>query len=77
MVAELVLILLLTERLVDGLSFVHSVVYSAHKQAHNQYSENRDLSLSSNREHIRYEVRSNIFGWILNGMAETRLEKVW
>src|SRR6185437_14234125 len=38
-VAELVLVLLLTVRLVDGLSFVHSVVYSAHKQAHNQYTE--------------------------------------
>ena len=36
-VAELVL--LLTVRLVDGLSFVHSVVYSAHKQTHNQYTE--------------------------------------
>ena len=30
-VAELVLVLLLTVRLVDGFSFVHSVVYSAHK----------------------------------------------
>ena len=33
-VAELVLVLLLTVWLVDGLSFVHSVVYSTHKQAH-------------------------------------------
>ena len=31
-VAELVLVLLLTVRLVDGLSFVHSVVYSAHNK---------------------------------------------
>jgi hypothetical protein len=61
-VAERVLIHLLTALLVDGLSFIHYVVYRAHKQAHNQYSENRDLSLSSNREHIRYGVRSNIFG---------------
>ena len=38
-VAERVLVLLLTVLLVDGLSFVHSVVYSAHKQAHNQYTE--------------------------------------
>ena len=62
-VAELVLVLLLTERLVGGLSFVHSVVYSAHKQTHNQNTENKDLSLSSNREYLRYGVRSNIF-WV-------------
>ena len=35
-VAELVLVLLLTELLVDGLSFVHSAVYSTHNQASNQ-----------------------------------------
>ena len=35
-VAELVLVLLLTVLLVGGLSFVHSVVYSTHKQALNQ-----------------------------------------
>ena len=38
-VVEWVLVHLLTVLLVDGLSFVHSVVYSAHKQAHNQYTE--------------------------------------
>ena len=68
-VAERFLILLLTVLLVDGLSFVHSVVYSAHKQAPNQYTGNKDLSLSSNWEHIRYGVRSNIFEWFPNGMA--------
>ena len=52
-VAELVLVLLLTERLVDGLSFVHSVVFSAHKQASNQY---KDLSLSLKRGHMKYRV---------------------
>jgi hypothetical protein len=31
-VAELVLVLLLTVLLVDGLSFVHSVIYDANKQ---------------------------------------------
>ena len=72
-VVERVLVHLLTVLLVDGLSFVHSVVYSAHKQAHNQYSENKDLSLSSNREHIRYGVRTNIFGRFPNGMVETKL----
>ena len=60
-VAERVLILLLTVLLVDGLSFVYSVVYSVNKQAHNQNSENKDLSLSSNRKHIKYGDRSNIF----------------
>ena len=71
-VAELVLVLLLTVRLVDGFSFVHSVVYSAHKQALNQ---NKDLSLSSNRKHIKYRVRSIIFEWFSNGMAKTWLGK--
>ena len=49
-VAERVLVHLLTVLLVDRLSFVHSEVYSAHKQAHNQYIENKDQSLSSNRK---------------------------
>ena len=52
-VVELVLVLLLTARLVDGFSFVHSVVYSAHKQAHNQ---NKDLSSGSKREHMKYRA---------------------
>ena len=76
-VAEWVLVLLLTVLLVDGLSFVHSVVYDANKQAHNQDTEIKDLSLSSNREHIRYGDRSDIFEWFPNGMAETRLSEVW
>ena len=71
-VTEWVLVLLLTVLLVDGLSFVHSVVYSAHKQAPNQFTGNKDLSLSSNREHIRYGVRSNIFEWFPNGIV-----KIW
>ena len=69
-IAELVLVLLLTVLLAGGLSFVHSVVYSARKQASSQY---KDLSLSSNRKHIKYGVRSNIFEWFSNGMAETKL----
>jgi hypothetical protein len=63
--------------LVDRLSFVHPVVYSAHKPAHNQNTENKDLSLSSNWEHMRYGAWSNIFGWFLNGTAETILEMTW
>ena len=35
-VMELVLIPLLTILLVSGLSFVHTVIYDANKQAHNQ-----------------------------------------
>ena len=76
-VAELVLVLLLTVRLVDGFSFVHSVVYSVHKQAHNQYSENKGLALSSNRKHIKYRARSGIFGCSSNGMVKTILRETW
>ena len=72
-VAEWVLVLLLTVLLVDGLSFVHSVVYRAHKQAPNQDTELKDLSLCSKRKPIKYGVRSNIFEWFSNGMAETKL----
>ena len=74
---ERVLVHLLTVLLIDGLSFVHSVVYSAQKQAHNQYTEDKDLSLSSNREDIRYRVRSNIFRWFPNDMAKNILEMAW
>ena len=38
-VTELVLVLLLTVLLADGLSFVHAVIYDANKQAHNQDTE--------------------------------------
>ena len=34
-VVEWVLVHLLTVMLVDGLSFIHFVIYDAHKQAHN------------------------------------------
>ena len=76
-VAELVLVLLLTVLLVDGLSFVHSVVYDANKQAHNQDIEIKVLSLSSNREHIKYGAWSKVFEWIPNGRAETELRDTW
>src|SRR6185436_6083102 len=52
-VAERALVHLLTSLLVNGFTFVHSVVYSAHKQAHNQ---NKDLSSSSKREHMKYRA---------------------
>ena len=73
-VAELVLVLLLTVLLADELSFVHSKVYSTHKQASNQH---KDLSLSSIREHIKYGDRSGIFEWFLNGKAKTWLSEAW
>jgi len=38
-VAELVLVRLLAVLLVDGFSLVHTVIYDAHKQAHNQEKE--------------------------------------
>ena len=72
-VAERVLVHLLTALLVNGFSFAHSVVYSAHKPAHNQNTENKDLSLSSNRELIRYGAWSNIFGCVPNDMVKTML----
>ena len=49
-VAELVLVYLLAVLLIDGLSLVHTVIYDAHKQAHNQEKEIKILSLSSNRK---------------------------
>ena len=46
-VVELVLVHWLAVLLVNGLSFVHTVVYDAYKQAHNQEKEIKSLSLSS------------------------------
>ena len=58
-VTELVLVHLL---LVDGLPLVHTMIYDVYKQTHNQEKEIKVLSLSSNREQLRYGDRSNIFG---------------
>jgi hypothetical protein len=71
---ELILVPLLAVLLASGLSFVHSSVYSTHNQASNQ---NKDSSLSSNREHIKYRDRSGIFEWFLNCKAETKLRDTW
>ena len=49
-VAELVLVRLLAVLLVDGLSLVHTVIYDAYKQTHNQEKGIRVLSLSSNQK---------------------------
>ena len=72
-VAELVLVRLLAVLLVEGLSFVHTVIYDAFKQAHNQEKEMKALSLSSNRKQLRYGDRSNIFWRFPNGMDKTIL----
>ena len=76
-IMELVLVHLLVVLLVDGFSLVHTVIYDAHKQSHNQEKEIKVLSLSSNRKQLRYGDRSNIFGWVSNGMAKTILEMAW
>ena len=73
-VAELVLIRLLTVLLVDGFSLVHTVIYDAYKQTHNQEKEMKVLSLSSIRKQLIYEDKSNIFVWFSNVMAKTMLE---
>ena len=49
-VAELLLVCLLAVLLVNGLSFVHTVIYDAYKQTHNQEKGIRVLSLSSNQK---------------------------
>ena len=49
-VAELVLVRWLAILLVNGLSLVHTVIYDAYKQTHNQKKEIKVLSLSSNRK---------------------------
>ena len=73
----LVLAHLLAVLLVDGFLLGHSVIYGAHKQAHNKEKEIKFLSLSSNRENLRYGDRNNIFGRFSNGMAEIILEMTW
>ena len=76
-VAELILVRLLAVLFIDECSLVHTVIYDAHKQAHNQEKEIKVLSLSSNRKRLRYGDRSNIFGRFPNGMAKTMLGKAW
>ena len=76
-VAELVPAHLLAVRLVDGFSLLHTVIYDAHKQAHNQEKEIKVLSLSLNRKRLRYGDRSNIFGRFPNGTAKIMLGLAW
>ena len=76
-VTELVLVHLLAVLLVDGFSLVHTVIYDAHKQAHNKEKEMKVLSLSSNRKQLRCEDRSNISGRFPNGTAKTIIGMAW
>ena len=76
-VAVLVLAHLLAVLLVDGFSLVQTVVYGAHKQAHNKEKEIKVLSLSSNQGKLRYGCGKNISGRLSNGAAEIILEMVW
>ena len=76
-VAKLVLIHFLAVRLIDRFSLIHTVIYDAHKQAHNQVKEINVLSLSSNQKQLKYGDRSNIFGRFSIGMAKTILGMAW
>ena len=64
-------------KLLDGFSLFHTVIYDAHKQAHNQEKEVKVLSLSLNQKQLRYGNRSNIFERFSNGTSEIMLEMVW
>ena len=64
-VTELVLVCLLAVLLVDRFSLVHTVIYDAYKQTHNQEKEIKVLSLSLNRKQLRYGDRNNILGGFL------------
>ena len=76
-VTELVLVHLLAVLLVDRFSLVHTVIYDAYKQTHNQEKEINILSLSSNWKQLRHGDRSNVFGRFPNDMAKTMLGMVW
>ena len=52
-VAELILIRLLAVLLVNGFSFVHTVVYDAYKQTHNQEKEIKSFIVELESEIIK------------------------
>ena len=49
-VAELVLVRWLAVLLIDGFSLVHTVIYDAHKQAHNQEKRNKEFIIELESE---------------------------
>ena len=61
-------------KLLDGLSLGHTVIYGAHKQAHNKEKENKDFIVELELRNI---CSKNIFGRFFNGMAEIILELAW
>ena len=69
--AVLLLAHLLAVLLVDGFLLGHSVIYGAHKQAHNKEKEIKAFLLSSN------EGRKIIFERFSNGMVDIMLEVAW
>ena len=73
----LVLTHLLMVLLIDGFSLVHTVIYDAYKQTHNQEKEIKVLLLISNRKQLRYEDMSNISGRFPNGMSKTIIGMAW
>ena len=52
-VAELVLVRLLTVLLVDGLSLVHTMIYDAYKQTHDQEKRNKSFIVELESETIK------------------------
>ena len=52
-IVELVFVHLLVVLLVDRFSLVYTVIYDAHKQAHNQEKEIKVLSLCSIRKQLK------------------------
>ena len=76
-IAELVLVCLLAVLLIDGFSLIHTMIYDAYRQTHNQGREIKVLSLSSNRKQLRYGDWSNFFRWFPNGMTKTMLGLAW
>jgi hypothetical protein len=68
---------LLVVLLVDGFSLIHTVIYDAYRQTHNQEKEIKVLSLSLNRKQLRYGDRGNFFGRFSNGMAKIILGMAW
>ena len=76
-VAELVFVCWLAVLLVDGFSLVHTVIYGAYKQTHNQEKEIKVVSLSLIRKQLRYGDKNNIFRRFPNGMAKTMLVMAW
>ena len=52
-VAELVLVRWLAVLLVDGFSLVHTVIYDAYKQTHNQEKRNKSFTAELDSETIK------------------------